>query len=112
VPFPFPLLEGFQGWNMPLPPQYSFWDSITNISGRLKTEVSDRSLRLSAIRDFLRELRAEAERDAFYARTHALERAAAELRLQEQQSRQLLPGAAVATAATSQGRGGGAAAAI
>ena len=54
-------------------PQYSFWDSITNISGRLKTEVSDRSLRGPKIRDFLRDLAKEAERDAFYARDHALQ---------------------------------------
>lgn len=61
-------------------PQYSFWDSITNVSGRLKTEVSDRSLRGPKIRDFLRDLAKEAERDAFYARDHALQQVREELR--------------------------------
>ena len=48
--------------------QLAFWDQVTNISGRLKTEVADKSQRRVKIREFLRDLQTEARRDLFYAR--------------------------------------------
>lgn len=48
--------------------QYSFWDHITNISGRLKTEVADKSQRRPKIKEFLKDLQREAERDHYYAK--------------------------------------------
>ena len=48
--------------------RYAFWDQVTNISGRLKTEVPNKSQRRAKVREFLRDLQTESERDYFYAR--------------------------------------------
>jgi hypothetical protein len=48
--------------------RYAFWDQVTNISGRLKTEVPNKSQRRIKVREFLRDLQTESERDFFYAR--------------------------------------------
>jgi hypothetical protein len=47
---------------------YAFWDQVTNISGRLKTEVPNKLQRRTKVREFLRDLQTESERDYFYAR--------------------------------------------
>ena len=52
--------------------QYAFFDHVTNVSGRLKEEVADKAQRRAKIREFLRDLQAEAERDAYYARDRVL----------------------------------------
>ena len=42
----------------------AFWEGVTNVSARLKTEVLDKTARKAKAKDFLRDLRTMAERDA------------------------------------------------
>jgi hypothetical protein len=60
--------------------QYSFWDSVTNISGRLKTEVADASQRRGKIKQFLKDLQHAAERDAIAMRHKLYRKAQQEMR--------------------------------